>query len=67
MTMNDPLIQLSMANYVKNILSIYKEETGGKEIKPSTTKTRCGRIIKQPMDVSMNVTKKWHILPSQIF
>ena len=54
MTMNDPSIQMKMAKFAKNILSIYRDETGGKTeiIKPAAI-TRAGRQTKKPNKLNL--------------
>ena len=54
MNMNDTNIQLQMAKYVKSILTIYKEETGGKiEIPKPDAITRAGRQTKKPNKLNL--------------
>ena len=53
MNMSDINIQMPMAIYVKNILSIYKEEVEGTHNNPENITTRYGRLSKRPIKLNL--------------
>ena len=54
MLLHDPMIQMPVSVFVKNILGMYKEETEGITIleKPPVT-TRAGRLSKRPIKLNL--------------
>ena len=54
LALSDERIQIPIATYIKQIITTYKEETGGKiDIPKSPVKTRVGRLVKKPTKLNL--------------